>query len=303
MISGLLHLILSVFPLGGSPSLPNDCSGVPGGRVVPTLFAGGRVFALWHLDNGRELRLYTDTGGGTVSLYPTAVRRMGVSVDTTHWTRGTVSSTMLVAKIPVRDGEPAFPPIPIRDSVSFTFLVEDQRPPEDEAGISWDGRLGAIWFVGGVWSFDYPSEKLLFNGSAPTGPPDPACWVPLGFQTDSTGRRTNIFPRIEATIDGERIQFLLDTGARTEVTRDAWPQIQPNAPRHRSTSFIGTTLFQKWRAKHPDWSQRRPRRADIATGRRYSKTTSASPSASKRTTQRSPGLRKSIPVQLPVVTI
>ena len=63
----------------------------------------------------------------------------------------------------------------------------------------------------------------------------------------------NIFPRIAGKIDGETIQFLLDTGARTEVTANAWPRVEPQAPRHRATSFIGSTRFEQWRRRHPDW--------------------------------------------------
>ncbi|HEU5358930.1 MAG TPA: hypothetical protein VFU45_07415 [Gemmatimonadales bacterium] len=125
--------------------------------------------------------------------------------------------------------------------------------PDDEPGVIWDGRLGAAWFLGGVWTFDYPAHRLLFNGPARTGPSDPRCWEPLGFQVDSAGRRTNIFPRVAAVVAGDTIQFLLDTGARTDVTESAWPRIEPATPRHRAASFIGAARFAEWHTRHPDW--------------------------------------------------
>lgn len=254
MMRLLFQLALLLFLRGNQPTDPDLCVAAGVGREVPTEFVGGRVFALWHLRGRGDLRLYTDTGGGAISLYPDAVRRIGAPVDTTHWTRGAERGAMLVAKIPVGDGDPSFPPVPTRDSTAFKFLVDDNQPaPDDEPGVAWDGRLGAFWFIGGVWTFDYPNHRLYFNGSAPAGPTEPACWVPLGFQGDSTGRRTSIFPRIAATIDGETIQFLLDTGARTEVTSTAWPMIEPQTPRHRATSFIGATRFEHWRTRHPEW--------------------------------------------------
>lgn len=244
-------LLLSVAP----QALHRDpCVASTSGRLVPTDFVGNRVFALWHLKGHGDLRLYTDTGGGAVSLYPDAVRRIGAPVDTTRWARGAAHGEMLVATIPTADGDPAFPPIPVRDSLSFKFLVQNNEPrPDEEPGFAWDGRLGAAWFLGSVWTFDYPKHRLYFNGNAPAGPSDSTCWVPIGFQHDSTGRRTNVFPRIAARVDGETIQFLLDTGARTEITASAWSQVEPQAPKHRAASFISAIRFRQWQVEHPDW--------------------------------------------------
>lgn len=254
MISILLHLLVGP-AWGAMPGLQPDCTAVPAGRLVPTQFAAGRIFAIWRLTGDRSLRLYTDTGGGMISLYPNAVTRIGVPVDTSRWARGGTTGETLVAKIPIKDGDPLFPPVKLRDSTNVTLLVQNDGPaPNDESGLSWDGRLGAFWFLGGVWTFDYPRQQLFFSESEPVEPRDPACWIPIGFQTDSSGRRSNIFPRIAATIDGETIQFLLDSGARTEIRESVHQFIEPSTSRFRAASFIGEKRFREWRVRHPEWS-------------------------------------------------
>jgi hypothetical protein len=150
-------------------------------------------------------------------------------------------------------GDSLFPRVSTGDTATVTLLVSPDPPPEEEAGYAWDGRLGGMWFADQVWTFDYPNRRLYFNGTAPTGPTAPKCWVPLGFQTDSASRRTNHFPRITARIDGESIQFLLDTGARTQLTASAWPATEPREPKYRATSFITTDRFEQWRKHHPEW--------------------------------------------------
>lgn len=222
--------------------------------MVPARFITDRVFAQWHTTSAGDLLLYTDTGGGMVSLYPEAVTRLGVRIDTVRWHRGTESGMRLVVKVPRVVGDSLFP-VPLDSNPAFArFLVQyDEQPPPDASGVSWDGRLGSLWFAGGVWIIDYPHRRLYFNGTSVVGPRGRDCWVPLGFQIDSLGKRTNSFPRITARIDGEPIEFLLDTGARTQLTDDALSVVDPSESRFRATSFIIQDRFDAWHRRHPDW--------------------------------------------------
>lgn len=162
----------------------------------------------------------------------------------------------MLAKVPLVAVDSTFPSIPSSRPDSAELLVQyNDSPPQETAGYAWDGRLGTSWFAGRVWTFDYPNRRLYFNGTAPTAPTDPACWVPLGFQTNAAGHRRNSFPRIAAQIDGDTIQFLLDTGAMTELTPRAWAAIAPGEPRQRATSFITTRRFEAWHQRHPDWAE------------------------------------------------
>jgi hypothetical protein len=240
------------------------CSAPIGGRQVPADFVGDRVFVRWVAPGYQSLRVYTDTGGGLLSLFPKAVQRLSLPVDTLNWTEGADHGTQMTVRIPSALNDALVPPIPSalsvgfwpkpKDSTTVLLLVEyDGSSPEDEPGYEWDGRLGSSWFADRVWTIDYPNRRIYFDGTKSVAPTDPSCWVPLGFKTDSTGHRTNSFPRITARIDGEEIQFLMDTGAHTELTDSAWRKVGSNEPRHRATSFITTQRFEQWHKKHPEW--------------------------------------------------
>ena len=249
-----LQLALTLLTAWPAASHPDSCNVPVGGRPVPVEFVGDRVFVRWQLRGHGMLSLYTDTGGGLLALYPEAVRRLGLVPDTTAWTRGAYHGVTVVVKIPRTLGDSAVPPIPSTDSAAVEFFVQTtEPPPEDEIGSAWDGRLGSIWFADRVWTFDYPNQRLYFNGTTPVGPSAAACWTPLGFQTDSAGHRINSFPRITARIDREPIQFILDTGARTTLTDSAWRALGTGEPRHRAASFITKERFDAWHSHHPEW--------------------------------------------------
>ena len=237
----------------GTSIAGSRCTAPLTGHLVPTTFSGNRIFARWHIEGRGELLLYTDTGGGLVSLFPDAVSRLGLPIDTVRPHRAG-ASLYLFARIAQIPADSLFPRIPGRDSLVQRPQIEDwDSPPPDEPGITWDGRLGTAWFAGRVWAFDYPHHRLSYGGSAPLGPTESNCWVPLGFQTDSAGQRTTNFPRIPVQVDGEEIQLLLDTGAMTVLTPAALRVVEPTQPRHRATSFIMADRFDEWHARHPDW--------------------------------------------------
>lgn len=232
----------------------SSCSASAGGREIPAIFVGNRIFVRWHTQTAGDLFLYTDTGGGMVSLYPEAVQRLRAPVDTIRWRRGSESGMRLVVKVPRTLGDSILP-LPLDSNPGFArFLVQyEEEPPTDVRGTRWDGRLGSLWFANGVWILDYLNRRLYFNDSVTTGPRPSQCWVPLAFQTDSLGSRTNSFPRVTGRIEGEAIEFLLDTGARTQLTEDASAVVEPSEPRVRATSFIVQERFERWHKRHPDW--------------------------------------------------
>ncbi|HET6843633.1 MAG TPA: hypothetical protein VFK06_18430 [Candidatus Angelobacter sp.] len=76
--------------------------------------------------------------------------------------------------------------------------------------------------------------------------------VQLGFPTYQ-GKRGESFPRIQAIIDDEVIDFLFDTGANTVLTDSAMKIIHDRRAAHRATSFINQSILDRWHKKHPDW--------------------------------------------------
>jgi hypothetical protein len=250
MIHAALRFALSLLQSPTLPTLPTPCTGSIQGRVLHTEFIGGLVFAHWHLRNGEDLRFYLDTGGNTW-FYPEALPHVGTAVDTTVRNGYRVLSVRMFSTL----GDSVILPVPVTPAaVGDTVPMVVSPDPAPDLGIRVDGLLGGYWFADRVWVLDYPHQRLLFNGAVPTGPSEATCWTPLGFQTyPPTGRRTTQFPRIEARIDGEDIQFLMDIGARTTLTDSAWQILGSDEPRQRATSFITQSRFSEWRQHHPDW--------------------------------------------------
>ena len=245
-----LPTVLILGLMSREATLPVHCVGTLGGRAVPVDFVGERLFARWQLTRGGILRFNLDTGGGANMLYGGAAQRFGFVLDTSI----TGSDTTTTVKIPRSLGTPLFPSIPADDSTMLTLFVPPLSPnSENEAGLRVDGFLGRLWFADRVWTLDYPGRQLRYHGTAPAGPKQAACWVALGFQVDSTGRRTTQFPRVTARIDGDSLDFLFDTGAMTTLTDSAWAAIAPREPQDRATSFITHERFEQWHARHTDW--------------------------------------------------
>jgi len=244
------------------PRIPADpCTTAPTGHVLPADVRGNRFFVRWRLERGGELRFYLDTGGGPNMLFLETVRRLGLTPDTAIMGGDTVTSVRIARDL----GTASFPALtnalPNPDSATVRLYVP---PPTGEVGrlveefrldsLSVDGFLGQLWFADRVWTFDWPGRRLLVHepGSAPPLPS--RCWVPLGFQTDSAGRRTISFPRITAVVDGDSVDFLFDTGAMTTLTDSARRLADPQEPARRATSFITRERFERWQARHPDWT-------------------------------------------------
>lgn len=215
------------------------------GTVVelPVRYAADRYFVSPVLASGDTLLLYTDTGGGTSMLWPATAERLGLAGE---WLRQDADSSQLIALPAMLPGSaiplPSAPP-----PLGSRFLVI--APQGFGEG---DGFLGRTWFADRVWLFDYPGRSLaLMEGRAPTSAPQHR--VPLGFQTDSAGRRTTHFPRIAAMVDGDSLDLLFDTGATVSLTPAALAALGDGGPAQRGTSFITQSVFTAWRAAHPDW--------------------------------------------------
>lgn len=211
--------------------------GTEGPRALPVRVAADRFFVRPVTVDNDTLTLYTDTGGG-LFLYADAAARLGLEADST----GTVALPPLHpdALIPAPAGS--------RDG---RLPVLDERPDGFDVG---DGMLGQAWFADRVWTFDYPAGRLLLWPDA-SGRRDapPAHSVALGFQTDSTGRRTLSFPRIRIEVDGDSLDVLFDTGATVWLTDSAVAELADGGLQQRATSFITAGVMQRWRARHPEW--------------------------------------------------
>jgi hypothetical protein len=182
---------------------------------------------------GAKLRLLADTGGG-LFVTQTAAERCGL---VTSWSIG---RGRVVRLHPLRSD--AWIPEPVG--------AECWIPVKATEG---DGMLGQRWFAGGIWTFDYPQKKLILN-PAPYRPSahQLAHRLDLGFPT-FLGIRSGNHPRFVVTIDGQKVESLLDTGATLRLTEAAAKQIADGHARERATSFVAAKVFDRWRKNHPNW--------------------------------------------------
>ncbi|MEZ4423380.1 MAG: hypothetical protein R3E98_08230 [Gemmatimonadota bacterium] len=228
-VAALLTIVAGCGPQDDAGS---SAGAVPEGRALPVTFAADRIHLRLPLAvTGDTLTFYTDTGGG-LFLLGEAADRVGL---------GDSSAVRLSAVA----ADSAFPdPRGVPEGRVPVFRPQE-APPFDV-----DGMLGQAWFADRVWTFDYPRQTLvLHDEAAATGTA-----VPLAFQADSTGARTLSFPRIRVEIDGDSLDLLFDTGATVSLTDSAWAALGAEGPRERGTSFITTSVLDRWLTRHPDWA-------------------------------------------------
>lgn len=207
----------------------------PAARLIPTRYDEDRFLAEPVTARGHErLNIYLDTGGNNL-LYADVVRRLGLEpVKRSHGKHSWREVHL-----------PAFAPqasIPAPLTRNGRVLVIARGPHDD----GWSGMLGPEWFAGRCWLFDYPGHRLELLDHCGAAP-EPEHTAQLGF------KRGLFFPRIQAEIDGEKLDLLFDTGAQTHLTPAAEQELHDGHAATRATSFITRSIFERWHARHPAW--------------------------------------------------
>ncbi len=215
--------------------------------VMASHFSADRVYVyLSTTASAGTLRFYSDTGG-SLAVTSEAATRAHFRV-----TRAT-DPDLLQALGP--EARVAFPPAfrgpeMFTDAPPFVVLESVAQIPGWPAQA--DGILGQAWFGGHVWTWDYPRSRLILRPPAWT-PRTTDHPIPVSFKSDARGHRETNFPRIMVRIDGEDLPMLFDTGAETFLTPTALKQVNDRGPRLRATSMIMHSVFERWRARHPNW--------------------------------------------------
>lgn len=218
-------------------------------RAIPTTFEAGHFYATPKTSTGQTIRLLVDTGGGGMgNLYimkSSAIRRLGVRTITCRLPGFNFDG----ARMPTFSGGTRLP-VPAGPRACGASAIVMKNLPD----LGYDGILGAAYLSHFVWTIDYPAQRLTVE--SPSWHPDAhAARIPLLFAHNAAGEWLSNFPGIVLTVDGEPLKLLFDTGAT------ALPTQSGEAAQHISTvkgagvtSYIVTSIFNRWHARHPEWA-------------------------------------------------
>jgi hypothetical protein len=211
---------------------------------LPARFEEDRVYVTLPTADGASLTLYTDTGGGTLVLSHASAQRLKLNVPPQFNTGRPMAADDLI-QVPAPAVAPGWPELP-RTAVILPRAAQIDGWPEQG-----DGFLGAPWFGRGIWTWDYPRQRLTMEPQS-WSPGAGAKIVPLHFKTESDGTRPTNFPRIDVQIAGDQVSLLLDTGAETYLTASAARALGGGA-RFRATSMLAASTFDRLHEAHPEW--------------------------------------------------
>lgn len=194
--------------------------------------------------DGSTLEFYTDTGGGWNAISAEAANQLNLSVIETL--KDEDGSNLSIVEFPEPASGVIFPK-PSSDYLRGGLIVANGNQMKPHQGF-----LGGRWFADRVWEFNYLNKTLAtlentFKGAAQ------AHVLSLGFQTNSTGKRTMHFPRVAAKIDHHEYQFLFDTGAKITLSESGSKSLQLPAETSIGGGFISASIFDTWLEKHPTW--------------------------------------------------
>ncbi|MDQ4122533.1 MAG: hypothetical protein M3209_13935 [Acidobacteriota bacterium] len=236
-------LIAAIFILSISGLAFGQTKGKP--VKLPVRYDAHRFYVEPVTTDGEKLSFFTDTGGG-LFVFADTVEKLKLPVES-------VSEGERKMELIVLPKFKAGTEIPAPLGATSEKIFVSPTSQRMALAKDWSGMLGQQWFAGRVWTFDYPNKQLLLRavGDVPTVKPEHR--AALGFKTTADGKRAINFPRITVKIDGEPLDLLFDTGASTELTEAALKTLNDKQPAVRGTSFITTSVFEKWRKAHPDW--------------------------------------------------
>lgn len=240
--------LLAAAALAARPTTPT--STMP--QLMPTVYEAGHYYAVPETRDGQRLKLLVDTGGGgglgTYWITAKAARRLHLKTRTCRIGHDSVT----VADAPEYKPGLGLPP-PSSGPCGTVVMVQDVPK-----GYGWNAHdegqfSGSYLYARGVWTFDYPDERLTLQGRS-WHPDTAAHATPLGFQRDDHGQATHGYARITIRVDGQPLDMLLDTGATAHPTVEGEEAGgTPTVDGLGVTSYVVASVFERWHKAHPDW--------------------------------------------------
>jgi hypothetical protein len=235
--------------LGAFAAAPAAALGeeAPAPVVIPTVLEGGRFFATPRAAaDGGTMKLWLDTDGSGFLFSETVTRwKLPLVPDpngkSARWTR-----------LPEFAPDASIPP-PAGRGGRLVVFARDAAARNDPILNGFDGQLGASWFQGGRWTFDYPARRVLLRG--PLTASDGAR-VRVAFPHDASGGRIDggEYPNVLVTIGGAQHAMAFDIAATVALNETARKRFADEQPAVRASSFVKRAVLVGWRVQHPEWT-------------------------------------------------
>jgi hypothetical protein len=225
--------------------------GVDNGDLLPSVFKDDRFYLKVKTASGDTALAFCDTGGGSSFTFDEVLRKLKL---TGNWP-GMKEEGMLMKMIPFRDiiADAKIPAPALHPGMKNNALIAFEKDPEGPLPRQLqphDMFFGQLFFAGKAWTFDYLNKEIRVNtpiAAADTTKPN---IVKIGLKrvNDSLGWG---HPSITVVVDDEPIDMLFDTGATIFLSEKGKAAF--GGQTNIGGSFISDVLFDKWKARHPDW--------------------------------------------------
>lgn len=233
--------------------------------LIPTKFIRGeRFYIRVPLKNGDTLNAFGDTGGGLSMILPSTLKSKKLeSISKTGILKGIMPMNYILFK-DLTDNHSFPAPTPLQSVVirhPFSRVNEPYLiiPPNDEE-ISFmeksmpemEAFLGQDYFMNSSWTIDYPNKQILVNTPLSESTVNQTNVQRIGLKKNSKNKSIYGHASMKIEVDGESIDVLFDTGATIVLSENGKKELNIDL-KTIGASFIATSIFKKWREKHPNW--------------------------------------------------
>jgi hypothetical protein len=224
--------------------------------VLPTKFENNQIFLVPTLSDNTPVRFFTDTGGGFNAIskelyeiykWPTLLKIDG-------------KDKVALSAMPNFQKGKSIPIGGINNYMEGHLFIESQENISKNSKV--DGFLGGRWHAEKIIKFDYINKSMsVYNSIDNVGIEQFHC-LKLGFQKDDE-KYTTAFPSIEIKVLDTILPMLFDTGATARLSTEAKVILENNSS-EIGTSYIVSSIFDKWRNENPKWQV--IKNADLLSG-------------------------------------